>query len=79
MIGEEEKERDSAHLENAQRDQSPRPRKISEYENPFRTDEDSSADGLSRAVTSDPDQTDSQASETKARHVVEASATVSHY
>lgn len=81
MIGEDEKDNDSAHVENAPRDQSPRPRTSSQDENPFRADEDSSADDLSRAVSSDPDpeqQNDTHATETKARPVVEAAATVSH-
>jgi hypothetical protein len=81
MIGEDEKDNDSAHVENAARDQSPKPRKYSEDENPFRADEDSSADDLSRAVSSDADskqQSNSGATETKAQPVVEASATVSH-
>ncbi|KAJ9603476.1 SNF1-interacting protein [Cladophialophora chaetospira] len=82
MIGEAEKDNDSAHVEDAIRGQSPVPRKRSEDENPFRTDEDSSADDLSRAVSSDPgavQQNDTHATETKARPVVEASATVSHF
>ena len=82
MIGEEEKDNDSSHVENAPRDHSSRPRKSSEEDNPFRADEDSSVDDLSRAISSDPDaapQSGSHATETKARPVVEASATVSHF
>ena len=78
MIGEDEKDDESAHVEDAPRDQSPWPRKPTEYENPFRTDEDSSVDGLSRAVTSDPDD-DAHTTETKSRPLVAESATVSHY
>ncbi|ETI23606.1 hypothetical protein G647_05408 [Cladophialophora carrionii CBS 160.54] len=81
MIGEDEKDNDSAHVENATRDQSPKTRKFSEDENPFRTDEDSSVDDLSRAASSNADskqQDNLGTAETKAQPVVEASATVSH-
>jgi hypothetical protein len=82
MIGEDEKDDDSAHVENAARDKSPQPRKISQLENPFRDDEDTSVSDLSRAVTSEPDQKRENGThgvETKARPVVDASTRVTQY
>lgn len=82
MIGEDEKDDDSTHVENAARDHSPRIRGSSKGENPFKAEEDTTdSEATDGDVSPSPDSEQNNnrhATETKAQPVVEASATMSH-